>query len=80
MEQEHKPPNMVDEPQRADSNVPVASDLAPSNNAMAVDAQAQWLRSNMNNEVELLKYLDDPNNNLEDQPTDVLVALAERLK
>ena len=79
MEQDHKPPAMVDE-QRADSNMPVASEQAPSSNAAAIEAQAQWLRQNMNNEVELLKFLDDPNNNLEDQPTDVLVALAQKLK
>ena len=35
-----------------------------------------WLRENMHNEEMLLEFLDDPNNNLEDQPTDVLIALA----
>ena len=34
----------------------------------------------MNNEKELLKFLDDPTNNLEDQPTEVLVSLAQKLK
>lgn len=34
----------------------------------------------MHNEELLLEFLDDPNNNLEDQPTDVLIALAQRLK
>lgn len=39
-----------------------------------------WLRDNMHNEEMLLEFLDDPNNNLEDQPTDVLIALAQKLK
>ena len=34
----------------------------------------------MHNEELLLEFLDDPNNNLEDQPTDVLIALAQKLK
>ena len=34
----------------------------------------------MNNERELLRFLDDPTNNLEEQPTDILVSLAQKLK
>lgn len=39
-----------------------------------------WLRNNIENEEEILEYLDDPNNQLEDQPTDVLIELASKLK
>ena len=30
------------------------------------DDKADWLRKNIHNEAELLKFLDDPNNNLEE--------------
>ena len=40
------------------------------------DDKADWLKKNIHNEAELLKFLDDPNNNLEEQPTEILVALA----
>ena len=39
-----------------------------------------WLRNNIENEEEILQYLDDPNNQLEDQPTDILIELASKLK
>ena len=48
--------------------------------AHAAHRDPNWLRDNMHNEEMLLEFLDDPNNNLEDQPTDVLIALAQKLK
>lgn len=42
----------------------------------ASNSKSMWLKDNMHNEKELLKFLDDPTNNLEDQPTDLLVNLA----
>jgi len=41
---------------------------------------AEWLKKNLDNEEEVLRFLDDPNNNLEDQPTEVLIELAQKLK
>jgi hypothetical protein len=35
-----------------------------------------WLRENIDNEEALLEFLDDPENNLEEQATDVLIILA----
>ena len=40
----------------------------------------QWLRSNIDNEDAVLEFLDNPTNMLEDQPTDVLIELAQKLK
>ena len=54
------------------------SNMAKDN--MAGRRDPNWLRDNMNNEELLLEFLDDPNNNLEDQPTDVLISLAQKLK
>jgi len=39
-----------------------------------------WLRNNLENEEGVLQFLDDPNNQLEDQPTEVLIELAQKLK
>ena len=39
-----------------------------------------WLKNNLDNEDMVLQYLDDPANQLEDQPTDVLIELANKLK
>jgi len=39
-----------------------------------------WLRSNIDNEDAVLEFLDNPSNMLEDQPTDVLIELAQKLK
>ena len=39
-----------------------------------------WLRDNLENEEGVLQFLDDPNNQLEDQPTEVLIELAQKLK
>ena len=41
---------------------------------------ANWLRDNLENEEAVLDFLDDPHNQLEDQPTDVLIELAQKLK
>ena len=41
---------------------------------------AAWLRENLDNEEAVLDFLDDPNNQLENQPTDVLIELAQKLK
>ena len=41
---------------------------------------ANWLRDNLDNEEGVLQFLDDPNNQLEDQPTEVLIELAQKLK
>ena len=35
-----------------------------------------WLRDNLENEEGVLQFLDDPHNQLEDQPTEVLIELA----
>lgn len=53
---------------------------APGSGTNMVHHDPNWLRDNMHNEEMLLEFLDDPNNNLEDQPTDVLIALAQKLK
>ena len=36
----------------------------------------QWLKNNIENEDAVLEFLDNPNNMLEDQPTDILIELA----
>ena len=41
---------------------------------------ANWLRDNLDNEEAVLDFLDDPHNQLENQPTDVLIELAQKLK
>lgn len=38
------------------------------------------LRSNLDNEEAVLQFLDDPNNQLEELPTDMLMELAQKLK
>lgn len=51
--------------------------------APGVDGQFRdpdWLRNNLENEEGVLQFLDDPNNQLEDQPTEVLIELAQKLK
>jgi hypothetical protein len=40
----------------------------------------QWLKQNLDNEDAVLTFLDDPSNQLEDQPTEVLMELAQKLK
>ena len=49
-------------------------------NNQSHQAVTDWLRANLDNEEVLLQFLDDPNNNLEDQPTDILIVLAQKLK
>lgn len=50
----------------------------PSANANHRDPN--WLKNNLENEEGVLQFLDDPNNQLEDQPTEVLIELAQKLK
>ena len=47
---------------------------------MAPPKDLEWLRNNLDNEEMVLEFLDDPKNSLEDQPTEVLIELAAKLK
>lgn len=53
--------------------------LVPPQGAMPLKDQT-WLKENLDNEEGVLQFLDDPTNNLEDQPTEVLIELAQKLK
>ena len=49
-------------------------------NLSPIPKNVDWLKHNLENEEQVLEFLDDPNNQLEDQPTDVLIELAQKLK
>ena len=49
-------------------------------NLSPIPKNVDWLKNNLENEDQVLEFLDDPNNQLEDQPTDVLIELAQKLK
>lgn len=49
-------------------------------NLSPIPKNLDWLKNNLENEEQVLEFLDDPNNQLEDQPTDVLIELAQKLK
>ena len=49
-------------------------------NLSPIPKNVDWLKHNLENEDQVLEFLDDPNNQLEDQPTDVLIELAQKLK
>ena len=49
-------------------------------NLSPIPKNVDWLKNNLENEEQVLEFLDDPNNQLEDQPTDVLIELAQKLK
>jgi hypothetical protein len=68
--------NMMNAIANKDGNMAPMASMQPN----APIRDQNWLRENMHNEEMLLEFLDDPNNNLEDQPTDVLIALAQKLK
>lgn len=54
--------------------------ISQGETSLAPARDLDWLRNNIENEEEILQYLDDPNNQLEDQPTEVLIELATKLK
>mmetsp|Transcript_11086 Transcript_11086/g.16869 ORF Transcript_11086/g.16869 Transcript_11086/m.16869 type:complete len:106 (-) Transcript_11086:107-424(-) len=60
--------------------------LPPGEDAFSINAfnqpqrDADWLKQNLDNEEEVLRFLDDPGNNLEEQPTEILIELAQKLK
>lgn len=49
-------------------------------NLSPIPKNVDWLKNNLDNEEQVLEFLDDPGNQLEDQPTEVLIELAQKLK
>lgn len=49
-------------------------------NLSPIPKNIDWLKNNLENEEQVLEFLDNPQNQLEDQPTEVLIELAQKLK
>jgi len=76
------PSNYMDgvEGQGSMMNLPPGEDAFSINAFNQPQRDADWLKQNLDNEEEVLRFLDDPGNNLEEQPTEILIELAQKLK